>query len=142
MKKLHIVKMKKWIRVKWLTLSDENGTPMGESYLNYDDFLWAMTKHYKTHFHWRWGADWGWDAHGHMIVSVPLDEYERFLLKDKTFNKSKHRPFKQTHYIDFIEGFSTEEYACEKHTRMRDKVRCPKKRKPCKRGECTHNIVG
>ncbi len=134
--------MKKWIRVKWLTLSDENGTPMGESYLNYDDFLWAMTKHYKTHFHWRWGADWGWDAHGHMIVSVPLDEYERFLLKDKTFNKSKHRPFKQTHYVDFIEGFSTEGYACEKHTRMRDKVRCPKKRKPCKRGECTHNIVG
>jgi hypothetical protein len=134
---------KEWIRVKWLTLSEENGTPMGKAWLHYDDFSWDMTRHYKTHFHWTWGADWGFKAHGHIIVSVPVDEYWRFVNKDRTFNKSKHRAFKQTHYVDFVEGYKTEGYACELHTRMDDKVRCPSKRKPCQgKGKCAYNIVG
>lgn len=129
--------------MKWLTLSEENGTPMGKAWLHYDDFSWDMTRHYKTHFHWTWGADWGFKAHGHIIVSVPVDEYWRFVNKDRTFNKSKHRAFKQTHYVDFVEGYKTEGYACELHTRMDDKVRCPSKRKPCQgKGKCAYNIVG
>ena len=129
--------------MKWLTLSEENGTPIGKAWLHYDDFSWDMTRHYKTHFHWTWGADWGFKAHGHMIVSVPVDEYWRFVNKDRTFNKSKHRAFKHTHYVDFEEGHRTEGYACELHTRMGDKVRCPSKRKTCQgKGKCAYNIVG
>ena len=132
---------KEWTNVKFLTLSDVNGTPMGLAHIRYDDFLWEMMKHYKTHMHWRWGADIGKKAHAHIIVSVPTDELKRFWEKDKTFSPYRNYPFKQVWYKDWRDGHKTEGYACEKHTRMTDKARCPQRSKPCKKGRCSHNIV-
>jgi len=132
---------KEWTNVKFLTLSDVNGTPMGLAHIRYDDFLWEMMKHYKTHMHWRWGADIGKKAHAHIIVSVPTDELQRFWEKDKTFSPYRNYPFKQVWYKDWRDGHKTEGYACEKHTRMNDKVRCPERSKPCKKKRCSHNIV-
>ena len=132
---------KDWIRVKWLCLSEPNGTPMGKAYEDYDRFLWEMTKHHKTHIHWRWGADLGFDAHAHMIVSVPVDEHERFMKRDSTFKAWSKFPFKQVWYQPWENGHQTEGYACEKHTRMPDRTRCPKRSSACRRGSCTHNIA-
>lgn len=146
---VHWVKMelfkymsREWVRVKWLTLSEPNGTPMGDAWCAYEDFAWSMSKHYKTHLHFRWGADWGYNSHAHFIVSVPLDELNRFEERDEKFKEWSKRPFKQVHYEDFVTGYKTEGYACEKHTSMEDRARCPRRTKPCKRGDCSHDIVG
>ena len=143
MKELFTYMGKDWIRVKWLTLTLDNGTDMGKAYEHYDQFLWEMTKHHKCHFHWRWGADWGVNKHGHMIVSVPVDEHQRFLEKDKTFKAWKHWRFKNLWYKDWENGHKTEGYACKsnKHTEMDYMTRCPKRSAPCRADRCSHNIA-
>ena len=145
MKRLFTYMDKQWVRVKWITLTEPNGTPMGKAWIDYQQFLWDMTKHYKTHFHWVMGGDLGFNAHAHIIASVPMDELERFQQRDKTFKhkekwtddygKSKHVWFQ-----DFEEGHGTEWYACEKpdHTRLPVQTKCPERTEPCRAGRCTH----
>ena len=143
MKKLYTHMSREWVRVKWITLTEPNGTPMGKAWENYQKFLWEMTKHYGTHFHWVMGGDFGENSHAHIICGVPKDEEERFWRLDKTFKSYKHWKFKNLWFKDFQEGFKTEGYACEKHDhkRMPESVKCPKRREPCKKGRCTHGIV-
>ena len=129
---------KVWTNVKWLTLNEPNGTYMGVAHLHYRRFITDMVFHYKTHLHVEWGADLHKKAHAHLVVSVPVDELERFARKDASFSAPKHWVKRNVHYVDWKDGFSTLGYATKRHRKMPTIVKCPKRSKRCRRGACTH----
>jgi len=129
---------KKWKNVKWMTLTEPNGTSVGEAWLDYDHFMWEMTKHYKCHIQWVTGIEMGHNAHCHVIASVPEEEEERFWSKDRSFNGHSKWKFRKADFQKWKDGFGTVWYTTVKHTRLPDKVRCPKKAKPCRKGRCLH----
>lgn len=128
-----------YIPVIFATLTEPNGTHLVKMLDDTSMFLRDLLFHTKSHLKSELGYEEGYNAHTHIILSVPKDELEYFERRLATFRPWKSWRFKTLDFQPFIQGKgNTFSYVLGKHSPLRPETFCPKRFSACRKGQCSH----